>query len=218
MRKFLDKFKNENGVVIVEATIIFPFVFFVLFFLIYYGSARYEKAKVDSYVMQSAILGAQCSKDPYQYDMYKDPNKGIPTTYRNCEPYRYFIGGMDDVENKISADVVNYINDTSSTFFVGMNPQLKTSQDKIAKFNNYLVYSTFSVEISYEVEFPIKFLGSDTPTILEWNSRAEVSVNDAPEFIRNIDMVQDLFERTAAGDKIKSAFNKINSFIGKFSK
>ena len=217
MRKLFKNLKNENGAVIVEATIVFPIIFFVLFFLIFFGSARYEKAKVDSYVMQSAILGAQCSKDPYQYDMYKDASK-IPTKYKNCEPYRYFIGGMDDVEDKISADVVKYINDTSSTFFVGMNPKLKTSQDKIAKFNNYLIYSTFSVEVNYEVKFPIKFFGSNEPTILEWNSRAEVSVNDAPEFIRNIDMVQDLFDRTAAGDKIKSAFNKINSFIGKFSK
>lgn len=216
MRKLFKNLKNENGAVIVEATIVFPIIFFVLFFLIFFGSARYEKAKVDSYVMQSAILGAQCSKDPYQYDMYKTGS--VPTKYTNCEPYRYFIGGMDDVEDKISADVVKYINDTSSTFFVGMNPKLKTSQDKIAKFNNYLIYSTFSVEVNYEVKFPIKFFGSNEPTILEWNSRAEVSVNDAPEFIRNIDMVQDLFDRTAAGDKIKSAFNKINSFIGKFSK
>lgn len=216
MRKLFKNLKNENGAVIVEATIVFPIIFFVLFFLIFFGSARYEKAKVDSYVMQSAILGAQCSKDPYQYDMYKTGS--VPIKYKNCEPYRYFIGGMDDVENKISADVVKYINDTSSTFFVGMNPKLKTSQDKIAKFNNYLIYSTFSVEVNYEVKFPIKFFGSNEPTILEWNSRAEVSVNDAPEFIRNIDMVQDLFDRTAAGDKIKSAFNKINSFIGKFSK
>jgi Flp pilus assembly protein TadG len=216
MHKLFKNLKNENGAVIVEATIVFPIIFFVLFFLIFFGSARYEKAKVDSYVMQSAILGAQCSKDPYQYDMYKTGS--VPTKYTNCEPYRYFIGGMDDVENKISADVVKYINDTSSTFFVGMNPKLKTSQDKIAKFNNYLIYSTFSVEVNYEVKFPIKFFGSNEPTILEWNSRAEVSVNDAPEFIRNIDMVQDLFEGTAAGEKIKSAFKKINSFIGKFSK
>lgn len=216
MKKIIENLKDEKGVVIVEAAIIFPLVFFVLFFLIFFGSARYEKAKVDSFVMQEAILGAQCSKDPYQYNMYKTGS--VPTKYKNCEPYRYFIGGMDDVENKISADVVKYIKDTSSTFFVDMNPKLKTQQSNIAKFNNYLIYSTFSVEVTYEVKFPLKFLGSDSPTILEWNSRAEVSVNDAPEFIRNIDMVQDLFEGTAAGDKIKSAFNKINSFIGKFSK
>lgn len=216
MNKLLKKFNNEEGVVIVEATIIFPFIFFTLFFLIFFGSARYEKAKVDSYVMKAAILGAQCVKDPYQYDMYKTGT--VPTTYTNCEPYRYFIGGMNDVENKISKEVVNYINDTSSTFFIDMKPNLKTSQGSIAKFNNYLIYSTFSVEVTYEVKFPIKFLGENTPTILKWNSRAEVSVNDAPELIRNIDMVQDLFEGTEAGDKIKNAFDKINSFIGKFSK
>lgn len=216
MRKRLfGQFHKENGVVIVEATIVFPVVFFVIFFLIFFGSAMYEKAKVDSYVMKKAVLGAQCVTDPYQYDMYLTGN--IPTKYSNVEPYRYFIGGMGDIEDKISADVEKYLQDTSSTFFIDMAPKIKNSGKKIANFNNYLLYSTFSVEVNYSVKFPIKFLGDNTPTILHWNARAEVSVNDPPEFIRNIDMVEDMFSGTGVGQKIKSAFDKINQFIGKFS-
>ena len=213
--KLLKKIRTENGVVIVEATLVFPVVFFVLFFLIFFGSAMYEKAKVDSYVMKKAVLGAQCVTDPYQYDMYVTGN--IPTEYTNVEPYRYFIGGMGDIEDKISKDVKKYFADTSSTFFVDMAPKITSSKGKIANFNNHLLYSTFSVEVSYSVKFPINFLGDNTPTILKCNSRAEVSVNDTPEFIRNIDMIEDIFGESKEVKMIKSAFDKINTFIGKFS-
>lgn len=215
MKKLYEKIKKENGVVIVEATLVFPVVFFVLFFLIFFGSAMYERAKVDSYVMEKAVLGAQCVTDPYQYNMYITGN--IPTEYTNVEPYRYFIGGLGDIEDKISEDVKKYFADTSSTFFVDMAPKIKGSKGKIANFNNHLLYSTFSVEVNYSVKFPINFLGDNSPTILKWNSRAEVSVNDTPEFIRNIDMVEDIFSESKAGKMIKSAFDKINTFIGKFS-
>lgn len=215
LKEIINKNKKENGAVIVEATLVFPVVFFVLFFLIFFGSAMYEKAKLDSYVMQKAVLGAQCVADPYQYDMYVTGT--IPEKYKNVEPYRYFIGGMGDIEDKISKDVKKYFDDTSSTFFVDMAPKIKNSKGKIAKFNNHLLYSTFSVEVSYSVKFPINFLGEDTPTILKWNSRAEVSVNDTPEFIRNIDMAEDIFSGSKLSNMIKSAFDKINTFIGKFS-
>ena len=207
------KLSREDGVVIVEATIVFPIIFFVLFFIIFYGSALYVKAKVD-YVSQMAVLGSQCVKDPYLYENYK--NGTIPTEYKNAEPYRYFIGGMKNVETKIGQDVVNYINDTSSTFFVNMAPKLSTNSE-IAKFHNFIIYSTFSVQVNYTVEFPIKFLGESTPTIINFTSRAEVSVNDTPEFIRNVDMVEDMFSGTGMGQKIKSSFEKINKFINKFS-
>ncbi|MDO4802417.1 MAG: hypothetical protein Q4A15_09660, partial [Prevotellaceae bacterium] len=82
---------------------------------------------------------------------------------------------------------------------------------------NYVVYSTFVVQVNYEVKFPIRFLGDTQPTIAKLSSRAEVSVNDAPEFIRNVDMVVDLLDGSKTADNIKGIFDKINSFIDKFT-
>ena len=44
-------------------------------------------------------------------------------------------------------------------------------------------------------------------------SCAEVSVNDAPEFIRNVDLAEDLI-----GEKIKSLFSNINNFLSSLTK
>ena len=88
----------------------------------------------------------------------------------------------------------------------------------IATFKNYVLYSTFVVQVNYEIKFPIRFLGESSPTIMKLSSRAEVAVNDVPEFIRNVDMVVDLVEDTGVGKGVANMFKKINSFIGKFSK
>lgn len=99
-----------------------------------------------------------------------------------------------------------------------MKPQINTAGDKIAKFNNYIVYSTFSVDVDYKIKFPIRLLGESKATILHITARAEVPVNDTAEFIRNTDMVVDYAEQTKVGNFIKSAFGKVNDFISSFAK
>ena len=69
-----------------------------------------------------------------------------------------------------------------------------------------------------EVEFPIKFFGSETPNMFVIHSRAEIAVNDTSEFIRNTDMVIDYFEDSKIGNTIKTVFDKINDFLKSFSK
>ena len=81
-----------------------------------------------------------------------------------------------------------------------------------------MIYSVFIVEVDYEIKFPIRFLGADSPTIIKLSSRSEVSVNDTSEFVRNIDMIVDLTEEMKVVDNIKSIFSKINDFISKFGK
>ncbi len=124
---------------------------------------------------------------------------------------------MDDVEKKIGGLVESDIDGKSASFFKNMEPDLKTNKSNIAKFNNYVVYSTFSVEVKYVVKFPISFLGAEAPPVLTINSRAEVPVNDTAEFIRNTDMVIDYFEDSKLGQSIKGVFDKINDFLDTFA-
>jgi len=58
----------------------------------------------------------------------------------------------------------------------------------------------------------------EDPVVAKFSSRAEVTVNDAPEFIRNVDMAIDLLDGTSTGETITNFFDKIKSFVGKFSK
>lgn len=211
------KLKTENGVVqIVEAAFVFPIMFIILFFLIYMGNAHYIKAQVESVVETYALEGAGYCADP-MLETIKQTGSVPSLSALKTQPYRYIFGGMNDIEAKIGASVEAEISDQSSSFFKNMSPQLKTSSANIAKFNNYVVYSTFQVEVEYAVEFPIRFLGAASPTVLTIHARAEVPVNDTAEFIRNTDMVIDLFHGTKIGQSISDVFGKVNDFISNFA-
>lgn len=212
-----ERYKSEYGAVqIVEAAIVFPVMFFILFFLIFMGNAYYVKAQVESIVARYAVTGAAYCADPILQTIRETGS--VPSlTDLKIKPYRYLFGGMDGIEQDISTKVKNEIESSTTSFFRGMVPVVKTRRDNIAKFNNYVIYSTFSVEVSCEVGLPIRMFGSNTPLSLTLSSRTEVAVNDATEFIRNTDMVIDYFEDSKLGSSIKSVFDKINGFMSSFA-
>lgn len=212
-----DELKKQNGAVqIVEAAFVFPIMFIILFFLIYMGNAFYIKAQVESVVETRALEGAGYCADPILQTI--KGSGSIPSLKDlETEPYRYIFGGMNEIEKKIASSVEGDIEGKSMSFFKNMKPDLKTSKSDIAKFNNYVVYSTFSVEVKYAIKFPIRFLGEKTPTILNISSRAEVPVGDTAEFIRNTDMVVDLFHGSKVSQAISDVFGKINDFISTFA-
>jgi len=211
------KMKSENGAVqIIEAAFVFPIMFIVLFFLIYMGNAYYIKAQIEAVAEVYAIEGASYCADPILETLKKTGN--VPSLDAlKTEPYRYLFGGMNEIESQIGSEVEAEIEGKILSLFDNMRPKLKTSSADIAKFNNYVVYSTFSVTISYVIEFPIKYLGADAPVILMINSRAEVPVSDTAEFIRNVDMVIDIFHGTKLGQSISDVFSKVNGFISNFA-
>ena len=183
----------------------------------------FEQAKVDDIVLRYATKGAEYIADPFQYGMEK--GSGVPTDVKalDIEPYRYIIGSftngsISEVEKNISEEVREEINNSTLIFFSNSKANyVGTDNDQIATFKNYVIYSTFVVQVNYEIKFPIRFLGSESPTIIKLSSRAEVPVSDSPELIRNVDMVVDLLDGTSTGDTIKGIFEKINGFIGQFS-
>lgn len=209
--------KAENGMVIVEATIVFPVMFIILFVLLYMGNAFFMKARIESIVERKAVEGANECADPLLGRMRE--GNGFPSLSElETEPYRYLFGGMGQVEADISKEVEEEILGQSASFFKNMSPDIRTSQSDIAQFHNYVVYSTFSVEVQYTIRFPIRFLGAASPPALTLSSRAEVPVNDTAEFIRNADMVVDLFHGTKLGQKISDVFGKVNDFISNFAR
>lgn len=223
IKNLIMNIKNQKGALIVESAIVFPVMFFVLFFIIFIGNLFYEQARIDDIVMRYAIQGGQCVADPFLYDM-KNGN-AVPTDVDDLElePYRYILGSLAEgsisaVEDKISELVKKEVNNSSLIFFKNSNANyVGTDNEKIAQFNNYIIYSTFVVQVNYEVKFPIRFLDDDRLTICRMSSRAEVPVSDTDEFIRNIDMAVDLLEETGLGQTISGIFEKVGSFIKSFA-
>lgn len=118
----------------------------------------------------------------------------------------------------MSNEVKEEIGKSSLIFFQNSNANyVGTDNKKIAYFKNYVLYSTFVVQVNYEVKFPIRFLDDDRLSIVKMSARAEVPVSDTDEFIRNVDMAVDLVSETAVGNSIKGIFEKIGSFINSFA-
>ena len=206
---------EDEGLVIVEATLVFPIMFFVLFFIIYVGNIYYGISQIDSMVITAGVKGAQSISDPIHYEM--ETNDTVPMDFK-VNPYRYVFGevlngSIDQIEDLIQEEVEKDIDEKTISFFNNMKP--KVIETKV-EFNNYVLYSTFEVEVYYEIPFPITIMGTSVGDQIKYRARTEVAVNDTPEFVRNIDMVVDLLQDTKLGTKIESFFDKINDFIQKF--
>lgn len=119
------------------------------------GNAFYMKAQVESVVEQKAIQGAAYCADPILETM-KETGKFPSLSALETKPYRYIFGGMNDVESKISNEVEEALTGKHQPFYEYV-PKITTAKSDIAKYNNYVVYSTFSVEVKYTIKFPISF-------------------------------------------------------------
>lgn len=216
MRKVKNK---EDGMLIIEATIVFPIMFLVIFLMYFLGNAFFQKSRVDSIVTQMAYYGsAQCA-DPLL--KYVQSSGGVPAYGLNYEiqPYRYFIGevssnaGMSKIETDVESQISTKINALKSGLFSGMKPQIINLE---AEFNNAFVYSTFFVEVNYRIPFPIRLLGMNNNFSMKASALCEVPVSDTPEFIRNVDMVGDWVESTEAGQSAKDKASNIMKKVAKY--
>ncbi|MDR1064995.1 MAG: pilus assembly protein [Oscillospiraceae bacterium] len=210
------KLKNENGLVIIEATIVFPVTFLVIFLLIFVGNAYFEKCKVEAIVTEVTLNGAAYCADPMLG--YVDETGALPEfedTLKHSPdyiaPYRYF-SGMAGVKSKIEEDLKARLGNVSTGLFSGMKPE---PSETVITFDNNVVYSTFSVDLEYRVPVPVKLLGAKDIFILKVTTHAEAAVTDVPEFMRNVNMAEDYLEQTGVKEKFDEGKAKIKNSIDK---
>lgn len=213
----LKKLKAEKGAVhIVEATIVFPIMFLIIFMMITVGNAYLQKCRVESIVVQMAYYGAAQCADP----LVKSVSEGnaVPEASNEHEvlPYRYILRGkseMGKIESSVQNQIRSHVKKIGSGFFGGMSPKITTLK---AKFNNMFVYSTFSVEVGYKVMIPVRLYGMDDFFSIKFSSRIDVPVSDTPEFVRNIAMLEDWIVTTEAGENFLTKVDEILSEVTPF--
>lgn len=218
LHKLRERWKQTRGAVIMEATIVYPVMFFVIFFMLFMGNMFCIRAGIDSLVTQEALTSAAYYADP-KLESYSEKEK-IPTTLSEAghvtkNLYRYLdifdIGGSQSVQStNLKENIGSY-----TGYFTGMNP------DRIEivshKVNNYIIYQTYEVEVKYYLNFPWKFIFHDEKYDIAMTARAEVPVTDSAEFIRNVDLAVDILERTEKGEtaseNINKIFEKVTAFL-----
>lgn len=203
--------RSERGVLVIEATFVYPIMFFVIFFLIYMGNMFFLKSDIERIVNEVSIEAASYYGDPLLQQI--EANGSLQVDNISIKPYRYvnvFSNGedIDDSEAEIRAAINN------TGFFAGMTPKVVDVDPHI---HNYVIYQTYEVNVEYKLEFPIRFLFQDDYMALDCTVHAEVPVVDNAEFIRNVDMVIDYIQHSETGQKaiegITKAIGKLNDFI-----
>ncbi len=193
----MDNFlKEEKGVVFVEATLVFPIMFFALFIMIFFGNAYYLRSRVDNIITQETILGAAYCSDPELYSILS--GGGVPTkasSVKNDELY-VFEQGATVAKGLIKSETEAKLNAMGPGFFIGMKPVITSLT---VKCENYAVNPKFTVETIYTVQLPMKLFMTDNPVVLRLHSRCEKPINNESDLIRNLDMVEDLYVENGAG-------------------
>lgn len=210
MKKLL---KSENGVMIIEATLVFPIMFLVIFLMFFLGNAYYQMSRVEAVAAKMAFYGAAQCSDPLLELVEETGTVPAYSSGYQVKPYRYILGGMNSIENDVEMQVIEEINNLGTGFFGGMKPVMVKSE---ARFNNMFIYSTFSVEIQYEIPFPIRLFGMDNNFRVKGSERYDVPVSDTSEFIRNVNMVADWVEASETGQKAINKTKEIMSKVAEF--
>lgn len=196
----------------VEATIVFPVMFLVIFLMLFAGNAYVQKCRIDSYVSRMALKGAACCADPSLLEVSANKLPSYETT--NVRPYRYLFGGMSDVESSIATGVKKGIKGMSTGLFSGMKPSDLVVE---TNYNNGFIYSSFSVEVQCKICIPVRLLGASDYIYMNISSRADMPVSDTTEFIRNVDMVDDYLERygikAAIEEKITTMVDAVKKWM-----
>lgn len=224
------KIKNESGMLIVEATMVFPMMFLIIFLMLFAGNAYLQKCRIEALVTEWAIEGAARCANPMLDEIAAAVEKAekeaqekaekdgaevekisgitIDTASLQYEPYRYLLGGMKDIKTEIEGELDKEIKAMSSGLFAEMKPLL--GEDSLSvEFNNHFIYSTFSIQVAYKIQLPIRLMGMDEFIYMNISTRVDVPVSDSPEFIKNIELAQDYMERFGAVTKINELTSKV---------
>lgn len=204
--------KNEKGMVIVEASIVFPVMFLAIFLMIVAGNAYLQMCRVEAIVSEMAIDGASYCADPMLDDIEESGVPALGSEGAKTYPYRYVLDDeMKNVEAEIKSQIEEKVGGLSTGLFSGMKP---SSPVIAVDFNNYFIYSTFAVDIEYDIIMPVRMLWESDYISLAISTRTDMPVSDSTEFIRNVDMAEDYMERTGAMEKIQKAIKEVREMVG----
>lgn len=197
--------------VIVEASIVFPTMFLVIFLMMFAGNAYWQKCRMEAIVDGLAIDGAAYCADPMLINVENNSIPGVGSV--DAKPYRFiFTGGMEEIKSDIEDKLNDRLSKLNTGLFSGMKPSIKVTD---VKYNNGFIYSTFSIDVESAVTIPVRLLGAKDFILFKTSNHIDMPVTDTTEFIKNVDMIEDYMARTGITDKINEIIQKVKDLFGK---
>lgn len=208
--------KEENGTVIVEATLLLPFCMIMIIALFYAAIFMCQKANLQANVQNALIYYKNINTDTYieaKSDMDFGGGTGMITaegsqfsgpTYRF--PYRFLSMKLDEsLFERFFRSMYKYM-----FFDDGGNIKFES------KKTNYIIYKEISVTATQTVTPAINLAMVGAGNEIEIIVTGRAVVSDGDDFIRNVDFAIDIFNQTSLGKKAQELVGKAKEFYDKF--
>lgn len=214
--------KEENGLVIVEATILIPFCMLMVFALYYAALFMCQKANLQANLQNALVYYKNTGSDTYVEalaDMaYRETDQTVSAAgsrYGTPEylfPYRFLFGVGSRSSAFNEGDFASFFRSMCGHMFFddGSNVTIEAHE------TNYVVYKTITATATQTVRPAIRLelFGLGESFTISVTGTAVVS--DADELIRNTDFVVDIVEHTAFGEQAKALIDKAAGFYDRF--
>lgn len=212
----IKQIKKEDGIVIVEATLLLPFCIIMIVALFYAAIFMCQKANLQANVQNALIYYKNVDSDTYVEAKSSMPFAGsgneiaamgsafAEPTYRF--PYRFLAMEFDN------GGFESFFRSMYKYMFFDNGGNIKFTSKK----HNYIVYKEIEVRAEQTVRPAINLEMVGAGNSIDIVVTGRVVVADGDDFIRNVDFVVDIVNRTALGKKAKELVGKAVEFYGKF--
>ena len=224
----MKKWKDNRGVIMVEASIYFPIAIFTVFAMIYYGMMKYQESILAFEVQKMATIGAREAAYP-GYELFAEDGSLLsaavdfkPGTDFNSKVADYYAAyseqlydewkfSFDEYEGNIAGDLEELMN--QKTFLSG----IETNATVNIKSN--VISRTITVEATYGLDTP-KFLNYiGVPLDLKLKTVTVQSASNPVDIVRNtdlaIDLIDFLLEQLGLKDNVQAFLQKVEDIKNK---
>lgn len=195
---------GAGSVMIVEAAFIYPMAFFVVVLTMYVGDVFYQRARIESYVLDAALMGSYeaASSSLPNIGVNNETGEGILALSQiKNEPYRFIFGGtkVDTAATKAKLDEAI---EGAGTGVFGLGPaNMSTAVD----YTTRLGYGEMAVSASYGLKIPVPSMLSDTGSFtFSSDANATATAFTMGEMVRNVDMIDDYWGDSALSAPLTS--------------
>lgn len=213
METVIKRIKEQNAGVMVENVIVLPFLFIIIYFMIFSAFMVHDMCAVEAAAQRGIVYGSLCVSECNYNNIFGEdgeldvPAEGEPSFTSFKTAINVFSG--NNVESIVEKETREILKKSRIPWKKDDSVTVKCDQ------KNHFFYQELTLTVTAEYNVPKFFALFGLETNYEYSSTASTRTSNPDEFIRNADLVVDIIADVdaATGGNI----NKITSKIGELA-
>lgn len=222
------QWKNESGVIMVEASIYFPIVIFTVVAMIYLGMVKYQESILHFQTNRLATLGGrEVTYQGYEVFVGDSLKSSSAVDFDAGSDFQSVIEDYYSLHSKHLYDEWNFKYDTEqntleqqlSEMLSGRSFLTGIDTDVDVTIDNYVLGQSMKISAQYRLKSPkfLKYIG--VPLDLNLKTEVKQNISNPTELVRNVDLANDLIEylleRLGVKDRVDSFLKKAKDIMDK---